>query len=229
MLEVRGVHTYYGESHVLHGVDLTLSAGTVGVLLGRNGVGKTTLIRTIAGQTPPRAGEVLYRGEALHKLAAHEIARRGIGLVPQGRRVYPSLTVEENLTVHARPGGDWNLQAVYDVFPRLFERRHNRGNQLSGGEQQMLAIGRALMTNPTLMLLDEPTEGLAPLLVQEVGRVLKQLKDKGLTLLVVEQNLSLALSIADIVYVMGKGTLVFTGTVDEFRQAEDIKRRYLSV
>ncbi|MDQ7859502.1 MAG: ABC transporter ATP-binding protein [Armatimonadota bacterium] len=224
MLEVSDIHTFYGSSHVLHGVSLRVAAGQVITVLGRNGMGKTTLIRSIVGFTPPRRGTVSFRGAPIHGLRPFAIARLGIGLVPQGRRIFPSLSVQENLRVAARPGR-WDLDGVYALFPRLHERAANRGHQLSGGEQQMLAIARALMTNPDLLLLDEPSEGLAPLLVAEVARALGQLRAQGMAILLVEQNLPMAVGLADHAYVLSKGRVVYDGSpaalwADEARKAE---------
>ena len=230
MLDVDAVHTYYGESHVLHGVSLAVRAGEAVALLGRNGVGKTTLIRSIIGFTPPREGAVRLDGAPIHRLAAFRIAKRGIGLVPQGRRIFAPLSVVENLLLGARPGaGGWTAERVWELFPRLHERRLQSGGTLSGGEQQMLAVARALMTNPRLLLLDEPSEGLAPLIVRDIGRVLVRLKRAGLPILLVEQNVPLALRVADRVYVMSKGQIVYEGTPAELDAAEDVKRRFLGV
>ncbi|MCS7172243.1 MAG: ABC transporter ATP-binding protein [Armatimonadetes bacterium] len=230
MLAVEDIHTYYGESYVLQGLSLRVGEGQTVAILGRNGVGKTTLIRSLMGFTSPRRGRIRFRGEDITQKPSHEIVRKGIGLVPQGRRIFPSLTVEENLRVaaHGTERG-WTLERVYGLFPQLWERRRLRGNRLSGGEQQMLAIGRALMTNPFLLLMDEPSEGLAPRLVQELGRTLQALKAEGLSILLVEQNLPLALRVADFVYVMSKGTVVFEGTPAQLREAQDVRQRYLGV
>jgi branched-chain amino acid transport system ATP-binding protein len=228
-LEVEGVHTYYGESHVLQGVSLRVTPGEVLAILGRNGMGKTTLIRTIVGFTPPRAGRVRYRDAEITRLPPFRMVALGMALVPQGRRVFPSLSVRENLEVARRGAGRWSLEQVYALFPRLRERAANRANKLSGGEQQMLAIGRALMSNPDLLLMDEPTEGLAPLLVREVGRVIAELKRSGLSILLVEQNLALALSVADRVHVLSRGQIVHTGTPAELMANDDVKTRYLGV
>ena len=228
-LEVEDVHTYYGESHVLHGVSLRVDPGEVLAILGRNGMGKTTLIRTIVGFTPPRAGRVVYEGTEITRLPPFRMAALGMALVPQGRRVFPSLSVRENLDVARRGEGRWSLEQVYALFPRLRDRAGNRANKLSGGEQQMLAIGRALMSNPDLLLMDEPTEGLAPLLVREVGRVITELKRSGLSILLVEQNLALALSVADRVHVLSRGQIVHTGTPAELMGNDDVKTRYLGV
>jgi len=200
-------------------------------LLGRNGVGKTTLIRSIVGFTPPREGTVTFEGRAIHRVAPYRIARAGIGLVPQGRRIFSPLSVGENLEIGARAGAatGWTRERVHEIFPRLAERAEQGGGTLSGGEQQMLAIGRALMTNPRLLVLDEPSEGLAPRIVHEIGRVLLQLKTQGLSVLLVEQNVPLALRVADRVYVMSKGQIVYEGTPAALDAAEEIKRRYLGV
>jgi branched-chain amino acid transport system ATP-binding protein len=228
-LEVEGVHTYYGESHVLQGISLRVEPGEVLAILGRNGMGKTTLIRTIVGFTPPREGQIRYKDTEISRLPPFRMVALGMALVPQGRRVFPSLSVRENLEVARRGAGRWSLEQVYALFPRLRERAANRANKLSGGEQQMLAIGRALMSNPDLLLMDEPTEGLAPLLVREVGRVIAELKRSGLTILLVEQNLALALSVADRVHVLSRGQIVHTGTPAELMTNDDVKTRYLGV
>jgi branched-chain amino acid transport system ATP-binding protein len=228
-LEVEGVHTYYGESHVLQGISLRVDRGEVLAILGRNGMGKTTLIRTIVGFTPPREGRVIYEGTEITRLPPFRMVALGMALVPQGRRVFPSLSVRENLDVARRGEGRWTLEQVYALFPRLGERAGNRANKLSGGEQQMLAIGRALMSNPDLLLMDEPTEGLAPLLVREVARVIGELKRSGLSILLVEQNLALALSVADRVHVLSRGQIVHSGTPAGLMVNDDVKTRYLGV
>ena len=228
MLEVDAIHTYYGESHVLHGVSLRVAPGEAVALLGRNGAGKTTAIRSIVGFTPPRAGRVVFEGQAIERWPAHRIARRGLALVPQGRRIFAPLTVRENLLLGARADG-WTLGRVFELFPRLRERQAQSGGTLSGGEQQMLAIARALLTNGRLLLLDEPSEGLAPLIVREIGNVLQALKARGLSLLLVEQNYHLALRVADRVYVMNKGQIVYEGTPAGLEAADEVKRRYLGV
>jgi branched-chain amino acid transport system ATP-binding protein len=192
-------------------------------------MGKTTLIRSIVGFTPPREGRVRYKDTELTTLPPYRMVDLGMALVPQGRRVFPSLSVRENLDVARHGTGRWGLEPVYALFPRLRERAGNRANKLSGGEQQMLAIGRALMSNPDLLLLDEPTEGLAPLLVREVGRVLAELKRGGLSILLVEQNLGLALSVADRVHVLSRGQIVHTGTPGELMRNDEVKHRYLGV
>jgi branched-chain amino acid transport system ATP-binding protein len=228
ILDVEGIHTYYGDSHVLHGVSLHVAPGEAVALLGRNGAGKTTLIRSIMGFTAPRTGRVLLEGEAIHRWPAHRIARRGLALVPQGRRIFAPLTVRENLLLGARADG-WSLERVLDLFPRLRERADQPGGTLSGGEQQMLAVGRALLTNGRMLLLDEPSEGLAPLVVREIGRILANLKGGRLSILLVEQNYHLALRIADRVYVMSKGQIVYEGTPAALQANDEVKRRYLGV
>jgi branched-chain amino acid transport system ATP-binding protein len=228
LLEVAGIQTYYGESHVLQGVSLRVAPGEAVALLGRNGAGKTTVIRSIVGFTPPREGRILLEGEPIHALSPHRIARRGIALVPQGRRIFAPLSVRENLLIGARASG-WTLERVFALFPRLRERAGQAGGTLSGGEQQMLAIGRALLTNGRLLLLDEPSEGLAPIVVREIGHIVRRLKDERLSILLVEQNYHLALRVADRVYVMNKGQIVYEGTPAGLQAAEDVKRRYLGV
>ena len=228
MLDVEAIHTYYGDSHVLHGVSLRVAPGEAVALLGRNGAGKTTAIRSIVGFTPPRAGRVLFDGRAIERWPSYRIARSGLALVPQGRRIFAPLSVRENLLLGARAPG-WTLERVFALFPRLREREQQSGGTLSGGEQQMLAIGRALLTNSRLILLDEPSEGLAPLIVREIGRILLALKAARLSLLLVEQNYHLALRVADRVYVMNKGQIVYEGTPAGLEADEEVKRRYLGV
>jgi branched-chain amino acid transport system ATP-binding protein len=233
-LGLDGVHAYYGDAHVLHGVSFTLGEGRLLGLLGRNGAGKTTAIRAVIGFTPPRAGEIRLFGEPIARLDAETIARKGVGLVPQGRRIFPSLTVAENLAVVARPprGGGargWTLERVFDVFPRLRERARQFAGTLSGGEQQMLAIGRALMTNPRVLLLDEPSEGLAPHVVAEVRRVLLRLKAEGFSILLVEQNTRLALGIADDVVILTSGHVVYAGGPERIRDDDTFLAQHLGV
>src|SRR5262249_33190477 len=198
----------YGDSHIVQGVSLDVADGRIAAVLGRNGVGKTTLIRAIAGLTPPRGGRVILNGDDVAGLPAHEIARRGGGLVPQGRRRFPSLEVREHFMIGARSGGGWDAARVLELFPNLRQRLRHRGGKLSGGEQGMVACGRALVGNPRVLLMDEPSEGLAPLLVREFGRILLELKREGTSVLLVEQNLAFALRVADYVYVMSKGRIV---------------------
>jgi len=232
MLELVDIHTYYGESYVLRGVSLEVKEHSVVALLGRNGMGKTTTIRSIISFTPPRRGEIRFKGKNITGMQPDQIARMGIGLIPQGRHVFPSLSVEENLIMAARGGdkiGAWTLDRMYSLFPILKERARYKGNLLSGGEQQMLTIGRALMTNPELLLMDEPSEGLAPIIVQQVGRIISQLKESGLSILLVEQNLPMVVGLADYVYIISKGALVYQSTVEELRDNEDVKAKYLGV
>jgi len=232
MLELVDIHTYYGESYVLQGISLEVKKGSVVALLGRNGMGKTTTIRSIIGFTPPRRGVVRFKGKDIVDLQSHLIAQMGIGLIPQGRRIFPSLSVEENLTMSARNAekpGAWSLERLYSLFPVLKERARYKGNLLSGGEQQMLSIGRALMTNPDLLLMDEPSEGLAPVIVQEISHIIKQLKESGFSILLVEQNLPMALGVADYVYVISKGIIVYESTPEELKDNEEVKTKYLGV
>jgi branched-chain amino acid transport system ATP-binding protein len=228
-LAVRDLHAYYGESHVLQGVSLDVADGESVALLGRNGAGKTTTINAIIGFVRPRAGAVRVGDRDVTARPPHEVARAGVALVPQGRRVFADLTVRENLTIAARANGGWDLARVLRLFPSLERRLGNRGDELSGGEQQMVAIGRALLRDPVLLLLDEPSEGLAPKLVTEVGDALVRLRESGLSLLLVEQNLALATRVAQRVYVMNKGTIVFSGTTAELAAAGDVEARYLGV
>ena len=233
MLTVSDVHTYYGESHVLQGVTLAVQRGTVTALLGRNGVGKTTVCRTIAGLTPARSGRIVFNDFDIARLPPHRIWERGLGVVPQGRRIFSSLTVAENLAIAERrrsaDGTGWTVQKVCTVFPRLAERMSNRGNELSGGEQQMLAIARALVSNPALLLMDEPTEGLSPAMVAEVGRVIRRLKQEGATILLIEQNAAFAVKVADYAHVMSKGTIVYSSDAQALWNNEAVKTQYLGV
>jgi branched-chain amino acid transport system ATP-binding protein len=231
VLEVRDLQAAYGESLVVQGVSLRVEAGQVAAVLGRNGVGTTTLIRAIAGLTPARAGAVLLKGEDVTALPAHLMARRGLGLVPQGRRLFASLNVREHLVLGDRAGNGhgWDLARVLGLFPRLRERLRQRAAKLSGGEQGMLACGRALVGNPDVLLMDEPSEGLAPLLVRDLGRIVTALKAEGTAILLVEQNLAFALRVADHVYLMSKGRIVHACAPDELRHSPELKARYLGV
>ena len=229
-LAVRDLHAYYSESHVLQGVSLDVADGESVALLGRNGAGKTTTINAIVGFVRPRGGTVRVGDRDVTAKAPHQVAAAGVALVPQGRRVFSDLTVLENLSIAARSnGGGWDLARVLGLFPSLERRLGNRGDELSGGEQQMVAIGRALLRDPVLLLLDEPSEGLAPKLVNEVGDALVRLRESGLALLLVEQNLALATRVAQRVYVMNKGTIVFSGTTAELAAASDVEARYLGI
>ena len=229
-LAVQGLHAYYGESHVLQGIDLDVAGGEAVSLIGRNGAGKTTTIASIAGFLRPRGGTVRVHGADLTGAPPHRVARAGVALVPQGRRIFGDLTVGENLAVAARPAPNgWDEARVLELFPSLARRRSVSGDQLSGGEQQMLAIGRALMRNPTVLLLDEPSEGLAPKLVEQVGEILARVRATGLALLLVEQNLGLATRVGQRILVMNKGTIVFAGTPAELAADRDVETRYLGV
>jgi branched-chain amino acid transport system ATP-binding protein len=229
-LTLEGVDALYGESHVLHGVSFTLGEGRVLALLGRNGAGKTTCMSTVIGFVPPRNGTVRVFGEPVQRLAPDVISRKGIGLVPQGRRVFARLTVRENLVVaHQKRAGTWNLDRVFALFPRLKERTNQDAGSLSGGEQQMLAIARALMGNPRVLLLDEPSEGLAPLIVAEVGKTIARLKSEGQSIVLVEQNIKLAFSLADDVVILNTGRVAYSGPVDAVRDNEALITQHLGV
>ena len=234
LLSVRGIHTYYGDSYVLQGLSLEQAAGTIVAILGRNGMGKTTLIRSIAGLTPPRQGEIRFQGNSLAGRPPYAIAQAGIALVPQGRRIFRSLSVRENLLLptsglaRAR-AGRWSLQAVLGQFPQLAERIHHPGGALSGGEQQMLAVGRALMANPDLILMDEPSEGLAPKLVQQVEGIMQSMREHGHAVLLVEQNFALAMAVADYLYVVSAGRFVFEGTPAALEKAPGVLEQHLGI
>jgi len=231
-LELADIHTYYGEGYVLRGISLRIPKGTVVGLLGRNGMGKTTTIRSIMGFTPPRRGKILFEEKEITTLQSFKIAQLGIGLVPQGRYIFPSLTVKENLTISARgqTGPDsWSLDKVFSLFPVLEKRSWCSGTLLSGGEQQMLAIGRALMSNPRLILMDEPSEGLSPRIVKEVGRIVSDLKQRGFSILLVEQNLPMAMKAADYLYILSNGKVVHESTPESLRQSGEIKAKYIGV
>lgn len=230
MLQVLNIHTYYGDSHVLRDVTVRVEKGTVAAVLGRNGVGKTTLCRSIVGFTPPRAGRVVLGGTEITRMPPHRICRMRVSLIPQGRRIFPSLTVRENLAIaQDRSTSGWTPEKIFSVFPRLAERGHHRGNELSGGEQQMLAIARALVSNPILLVMDEPTEGLAPALVTEVARLIGRLKEEGTSILLVEQNAAFAVKVADYVHVMSKGTIVHSSDPATLWENQDIKTQLLGV
>ena len=228
MLEIKGLQAAYGASQVLFGMDLSVGAGQVVTLLGRNGMGKTTTISAAMGILKPWAGEVTFRGRPLAGLPAYKIARSGLGLVPEGRQIFPNLTVEENIVATATRG-HWTLGRAYELFPRLQERRINLGNKLSGGEQQMLAVARALATNPHLLILDEATEGLAPLIRLEIWRCLAELKRQGQAILVVDKHVDALLGIADRHYIIEKGRVVWSGGSDALATAQDLRQRYLGV
>ncbi len=231
LLAVEALEAGYGGSRVLHGPSVAIAPGEVVALMGRNGMGKSTLIKCILGILRPTGGSIRFRDARIDRLATHRIARLGIGFVPEGRRIFPSLTVRENLvaTAHARPDGRWDLDAVYEVFPRLAERRANMGNQLSGGEQQMLAIGRALMTNPRLLVLDEATEGLAPLVRTEIWHTLDRLKRAGQAILVVDKNVKALGRLADRTYMMEKGRVVWHGASADLLRRDDLVESHIGV
>jgi branched-chain amino acid transport system ATP-binding protein len=221
VLTAEGLHTFYGKSHILHGVGLTVGEGEIVTLLGRNGAGKSTTLRSLIGLTPARQGSVHVFGQATTAWPPDRIVALGVGFVPEGRRVFGSLTVEENLLVPIERPGPWNIARVYELFPRLKERRGNKGRSLSGGEQEMLAIARALLLNPKLLLLDEPSQGLAPLLVREVFSVISRMRREGISILLVEQNVRMAVGIADRAYVLDDGRIVYEGPAAEFARDEE--------
>jgi branched-chain amino acid transport system ATP-binding protein len=228
ILQVEDIHTYYGDAYVLQGLSLELAQGQILGLLGRNGVGKTTLVNSIVGFNRPRRGRIVFKGADITRLSSYETVRSGMGLVPQGRRVFASLTVEENLKV-AGNGGAWTLPRVYELFPRLSERRRQRAKTLSGGEQQMLAIARGLMTNPDCLIMDEPSEGLAPIVIQAVWQAISRLREQGLSILLVEQNAALALQLVDYVHVVSKGRVVYSGAPKALWADDAVKSRYLGI
>jgi branched-chain amino acid transport system ATP-binding protein len=233
LLTVEAIHTYYGKSYILQGISFAVRRGEIAVLLGRNGAGKTTTLRSILGLTPPRAGRVVFQGTDITGWRTHHITRLGVGYVPEGRQVFPHFSVGENLRIAQRQPASstrWNLQRIFEYFPVLQERWQQKGRDLSGGEQQMLAIGRALAGDPELLILDEPSAGLAPLMVRELSHILVRLRDEGVTILLVEQNSKLAQAVADKVFVVSKGQVVYDGPIEEFRhRKEELKRRFLSV
>lgn len=233
MLKIRSLNTYYGDSHILHGVDLDIPEGKAVGLLGRNGMGKTTLIRSLMGFVPAASGQVFWRGKDVTGYPPERMARLGIGYVPEGRGIFPNLSVRENLLMSARPGTagrrDWTYQRVLETFPRLTERLDHGGQQLSGGEQQMLSIGRALMTNPDLLILDEATEGLAPLIVQEIWRVISQISQTGISTLIVDRNYQSVLRHTDLAVILEKGEIALTGESTALLNSPDKLARYLGV
>ena len=228
-LAAHDLNTYYGKSHILHGVSLEVHTGEIVTLLGRNGAGKTTTLRSLVGLTHPRQGEVRIFGKVTTNWQPYRIAALGVGYVPEGRRIFPSLTVEENLKVPLDRPGPWSIARIYELFPRLAERRNNKGRQLSGGEQEMLAIARALLLNPALILLDEPSQGLAPLIVQEVFKTITKARAEGISVLLVEQNVRAAVEIADRAYVLDDGKVVYSGAAAEFAKDEERVRSLAGV
>ena len=229
MIELKRINTFYGLGHILHDLSLSVAEGEVVALLGRNGAGKTTTLRSITGLTPPRNGEVVYKGRNIAGLDAHKISRMGIALVPETRDIFSYLTVRENLAIAERRGSRWQMDAVLERFPSLRERLHHKGRELSGGEQEMLAIARALMTGPELLLLDEPSQGLAPMVVSAVMQTIGELKSQRVSMLLVEQNAEMALQLADRVYVIDHGTVVFEGTPARLRADTQATATYLGV
>ncbi|MEC4560658.1 ABC transporter ATP-binding protein [Pseudomonas inefficax] len=229
MLNVDSIHSYYDKSHVLEGVSLKVEAGELVTLLGRNGAGKTTTLRSILGIVRPRQGQISFNGQQLVGREIFDIARLGIALVPEHRGIFRQLSVEENLKIAVRKDSRWQLEDVYSMFPRLKERRRNGGFALSGGEQQMLAIARALLNGPKLLILDEPTEGLAPVIVDELVKILRRIKDEGLSILLVEQNLMVCDALADRHYVLEQGRVAYQGSAAQFREDPSVKNRYLAL
>jgi branched-chain amino acid transport system ATP-binding protein len=232
-LDLNSINTYYGRSHILFDVSLSIEKGEVVSLIGRNGAGKSTTLRSIIGLTPPQTGEVMFKGERISGLRAFRICRKGIGFVPEDRRCFPDLTVRENLEVAARREKEttkpWSVERIYALFPRLQEREKNLGSQLSGGEQQMLTIARTLMTNPEVLLLDEPSEGLAPLVVALLAEMILQIRNEGVTVLLAEQNLHFCAKVSDRAIVIDKGSVKFEGTMKDLLSNEEVKEKYLAV
>ncbi len=234
LLAVEDLHAHYGKSHILHGVSLGVEAGEIVCLLGRNGVGKSTTLKSIMGLVPPSSGAVSFKGAGIAGLPPYRVARLGVGYVPEERRIFPTITVRENLLMGIKAGGrprdgGWTLERVYEFFPRLKERERQRAGTLSGGEQQMLTIGRTLMGNPELLLVDEPTEGLAPMIVEQVERILGEIHRSGTPVLLVEQSMETALALAQRVYVMSKGQIVFSGSVRDLEANDVVRKQYLEV
>jgi len=237
ILEVRDIHSFYGKSHVIQGVSMELDPGAFVCLLGRNGVGKTTTLHSIMGMVKPRSGSILFKGEELRGMKPFQIARKGVGLVPETRRIFASLSLEENLTLamlgnkrrRVSKENRWTTESIYRLFPRLAERKHQNGGHLSGGEQQMLTIARTLMGNPEIVLVDEPTEGLAPVIAKSVMDMLRDINDAGVTILIVEQNMKMAMKLVNLFYVMGKGRMVFEGDREALLGADEVRNQYLEV
>ncbi len=231
ILEIKEIHTYYGTSHILFGVSIDIQEKEAVCLLGRNGAGKTTTLRSIIGLTPPRSGSIKFNGQEITGKPPYRIAPLGVGFVPDDRRIFPDLTVRQNILVarRERPGAIWNLERIYSFFPKLKDLESHMGTQLSGGEQQMLTIARTLMTNPTLLLLDEPGEGLAPLVIKSMQIQLDEIKKLGITMLICEHNVGLATALSDRAYVMDKGTIRYQGTIAELKNNEEVRKKYLMV
>jgi len=232
ILELSGVHTYYGDSHILNGISLQVEEGSIVSLLGRNGMGKTTTISSIMGFNPPRDGLIRFKGEKISGLPPHRISQAGVALAPQGRHIFPSLTVAEHLMIaerHAKKKDGWTLERAYSTFPVLRRRANSWANLMSGGEQQLLSIARALVTNPDLLLVDEPSEGLAPLIVQQIAGIISDLRNEGTSVLLVEQNLPMALKISDYVYILGRGEIVYQSTPAELDNNKEVQDKFLGV
>jgi branched-chain amino acid transport system ATP-binding protein len=231
ILELKDIHTYYGTSHILFGISMYVDEGESVCLLGRNGAGKTTTLKSIIGLTPPKKGSILFRGKEVAGKPPYHIAQRGVGFVPDDRRIFPDLTVRQNILLakRERDGSIWNLDRIYSLFPKLKDLDSNMGGHLSGGEQQMLTIARTLMTNPSLLLLDEPGEGLAPLVVKAMGEQLMEIKKLGVTMLICEHNVGLAMSLSDRAYVVDKGAIRYQGTISDLKANEEVRRKYLMV
>lgn len=229
LLEVEGIHSYYGKSHIVQGLSFSVAKGECYTFLGRNGAGKTTTLRSIMGLVPPAEGRISFNGVETTSRKPYQIARLGLGFVPEERQIFSSLSVEENLLIAARKGSEWTLERIYELFPRLAERRKNMGNMLSGGEQQMLAIARALMIDPILLLLDEPTEGLAPLIVNMLLETIQIIKKEGVTIILVEQNVNATLVVTDDYCILQQGVSVFQGSKEEFESRPELKEKYLGV
>lgn len=231
MLQVRNLHGYYGKSHILQGIDLDVGEGEIVSLLGRNGVGRSTTIKAIMGEVEPH-GSIMFKGEEIAGLKTHDIARRGIGYVPEDRGIFPTMTVEQNLLLgmkKANQSGRWSIEDMYEMFPNLRARSDNLGDVLSGGEKQMLTMCRTLMGDPELIMIDEPTEGLAPKLIEQVGKLLEKMAERGLSILLIEQKLTIALKISHRIYVMGHGKVVFEGTPEDLRNNDDVRKEWLEV
>jgi branched-chain amino acid transport system ATP-binding protein len=231
MLQIRGLHGYYGKSHILQGIDIDVGEGEIVSLLGRNGVGRSTMIKAIMGEVEPQ-GSIKFKGEEIAGLKTHDIARRGIGYVPEYRGIFPTMTVEQNLLLgmkKANQTGRWSIEDMYEMFPNLRARADNLGDVISGGEKQMLTICRTLMGDPELIMIDEPTEGLAPKLIEQVGNLLEKIAERGLSILLVEQKLTIALKISHRIYIMGHGKIVYEGTPDDLRNNDDIRKEWLEV
>lgn len=231
MIELKDIHTYYGTSHILFGISMHVEEGESVCLLGRNGAGKTTTLKSIIGLTPPKKGNIRFQGKEIAGRPPYRIARMGVGFVPDDRRIFPDLTVRQNILLAKREleGSIWNLDRIYSLFPKLKDLDSNMGGHLSGGEQQMLTIARTLMTNPSLLLLDEPGEGLAPLVVKAMGEQLMEIKKLGVTMLICEHNVGLAMSLSDRAYVMDKGAIRYQGTISDLKANEEVRRKYLMV